>query len=245
MQTRPINGANPLSRQSKKRVRPSPETKGGVRRYLSAREFLSIANAPVLNWENADDFARLHGALEDEVNPRGFVEEMYISEIAAIVWELLRWRRLKQIKINRAYWDKLHDMLHQACIEPVESTEHDNNKSKTIRFNQGKFDHVWDLAKDWFDDEKSRKQISELLGGLEIDDLEIETSVLDNLSEEIAAIDRKITAAESRRDKTLRCIAEYRQSLAVVIKRTTDAIIEGEVVDRPAIEQRTTEKSAG
>lgn len=230
-----------MSRKNAKRVRPSQKSQGDLRRYVSAREFLSIASSPVLNWESEDDFSRVRMALEYEVGPREFIEEMYVSEAVTIVWELLRWRRLKQMKIHRAYWNKLHDMLSEQCNETVESTEHDNAKLK--RFNEEKFDRVWGLAQHLFDDEKARNKIADLLDGYEIDSVEIELSVMDSLWQELATLDHAIAAAELRRNRALRCIADYRESLASVIKRCTDAMIEGEIVTPPTIEQTTDRES--
>ena len=230
-----------MSRRSVKRARLSPASQGGLRRYVSAREFLSIANSPVLNWENCGDFDRVRGALEYEVDPRGFIEELYVGEVAMIVWELLRLRRLKQLKIDRTYWDKLRDILHKQCIAPARSKQ---DESETTRFDQEKFDRLWELAEDWFNDEKVRKQISRELNGYEIDEWELELSVMDDLSEELKALDRTISAAELRRDRALLCIAEYRDSLATKMKRSLASVIDAEANDVPRVTHKSNETSS-
>lgn len=229
-----------MPRETTKRVRLSSKSQGGLRRYVSARDFLAIANSPVLNWENSDDFDRVRGALEYEIDPRGFIEELYVGEVAVIVWELLRLRRLKQMKINGTYWEKLHDLLHEQCVESDESKE---DASETTRFDQEQFDRVWELANGWFEDEKVRKKISQELDGYEIDEAQLELSVMDDLSEELEALDRAIAGAEMRRDRALLCVAEYRASLATKIKKSIAAVIDHEAAEVPRLEDKTDEES--
>jgi hypothetical protein len=38
--------------------------------------------------ESADEFASLRTALELEIKPKGIVEQIYVDDIAAIVWEI-------------------------------------------------------------------------------------------------------------------------------------------------------------
>jgi hypothetical protein len=67
---------------------------------LSAHEFLVRVNWPVLPSEQPAEFEYLLNALEDEIRPRGFIEHMYVSEVAVFVWEILRLRRYKTIEFG-------------------------------------------------------------------------------------------------------------------------------------------------
>ncbi len=220
----------------------SRKSPGNIRRWASAREFLRIANSPVLNCESGDDFNIMRRALEYEVDPQGFVQEMYVSDIAGLVWEMLRLRRCKKERLNREYWDKLYDILKEQCTEYDEPEP--GSWVKNERVDEEKLQRLWDLADGWFTDENVRKKISELLGGYIFDDAEIEMSINQEPSELIDALDSSIAALEYRRDKALRCIAEYRYSFAAKIKESVNSIIDNKPIDVPRLEHKAAKKSA-
>lgn len=53
--------------------------------------------------ESADEFASLRTALELEIKPKGIVEQIYVDDIAPIVWEIRRLRRCKTSIINTGF----------------------------------------------------------------------------------------------------------------------------------------------
>lgn len=73
--------------------------------------------------------------------------------------------------------------------------------------------------------------------------MNLELSVLDGLSKELNALDHAITAAESRRDKALIRVAEYRASLAMKMKRSIASVIDSEAAEVPRLEDKTDKKS--
>ena len=72
---------------------------------------------PVLIAESADQFSRLRDALKDEFKPHGAVEEFMVEEIAALMWEIRRYRRAKTNILNSAYRSALENLL-SGCREP-------------------------------------------------------------------------------------------------------------------------------
>jgi len=64
-------------------------------RPLQSKELALFLKPPLLITESKEDFASLNGALEQEIEPRGIVERIYVAEIAYLVWEILRLRRCK------------------------------------------------------------------------------------------------------------------------------------------------------
>ena len=52
-----------------------------------------IPTAPLLITESKDEFDLLRDTLNEEVKPRGIIEQMYVEDIAYLVWEILRLRR--------------------------------------------------------------------------------------------------------------------------------------------------------
>jgi len=76
-------------------------------------ELTLLPKLPLLITESADEFDALRGAFEREINPRGIIEQMYVHNICAIVWEILRLRRCKVVIINAAFRSALEDLLVQ------------------------------------------------------------------------------------------------------------------------------------
>jgi hypothetical protein len=63
-------------------------------------ELVLLPKSPLLITESADDFDALRNAFEQEIKPRGIIEQMYVNDISSIVWEILRLRRCKAIIIK-------------------------------------------------------------------------------------------------------------------------------------------------
>ena len=61
-------------------------------RRTEGKEVVRLSAPPLLMSESAEEFAFLRTALELEVKPKGIVEQIYVDDIAAIVWEIRRLR---------------------------------------------------------------------------------------------------------------------------------------------------------
>jgi len=93
-------------------------------------------------------------------------------------------------------------------------------------------DEAQALAQVWFTDEAAKKRVSELLSRVELDESAIEAEAIRKPSSELELLDRMLTSLESRRNKALGCVAEYRASLAQQLRESTDRIIDGKGVLR-------------
>src|SRR5262249_25094049 len=58
-------------------------------------------------------------ALKAEIQPHGIVEDMYVAEIAIIIWEILRLRRCKMTILNAAFRQALRDLIDESGWQPV------------------------------------------------------------------------------------------------------------------------------
>ena len=65
-----------------------------------------------------------------------------------------------------------------------------------------------------------------------LDEGTIEAEAFRSRAEELERLDRMLAMAKVRRNKALRCIADYRQSLAKQVKQSTDRILDGDEVPR-------------
>jgi len=83
-------------------------------------ELALLPKSPLLITESADEFDALRNAFEQEIKPRGIIEQMYVHDISSIVWEILRLRRCKVVIINSAFRSALQNLLEQLLRQPGE-----------------------------------------------------------------------------------------------------------------------------
>ena len=140
-----------------------------------------------------DEFEALGAALRQEIEPRGIVEHMYVSETASIVSEILRFRRCKAAIINAVYGAALKNLLSRELSVDYQTAEQ--------------------LAQGWFTDDASEKQVAEILRQRQLDDFAIEAEAIRSLASELEMLDRMLTSLEGRRNRTIRFIAEDRREL--------------------------------
>src|SRR5262252_993151 len=81
-------------------------------------ELAFLPKSPLLITESADEFDALRNAFEQEIKPRGIIEQMYVHDICSIVWEILRLRRCKVVIINSAFRNALQRLLVQLLRQP-------------------------------------------------------------------------------------------------------------------------------
>ena len=130
--------------------------------------------------------------------------------------------------INSAFRSALEHLLAQLLRQPGQY-EHD------VR------DEAQDLAHAWFTDEEAKNQVSEILTRFDLDESAIEAEAIRGSSSDLELLDRMLTSLESRRNKALGCVAEYRASLAHQLRETADRIIDGKGVVR--LEDATSKRS--
>jgi hypothetical protein len=187
-----------------------------------------LPKLPLLITESADDFDSLRDAFEQEIKPRGIIEQMYVHDISAIVWEILRLRRCKMMIINSAFRSALEHLLVELLRRPGQNGYYMKDKAQA-------------LAHAWFTDQEAKKQVSETLSRFDLDESAIEAEAIRRSSADLELLDRMLTSLESRRNKALGCVAEYRASLAHQLRQTADRVIDGKGV--PRIEDATSTRS--
>src|SRR5262245_6546369 len=136
-------------------MRGGPKTTQG--RTRSARNALRHALSPPVYSdpalsEEVEALAReIAGtAFEQEIKPRGIIEQMYVHDISSIVWEILRLRRCKVVIINSAFRRALENLLGQVLRQPGQSDYDVKDEAQA-------------LAQAWFTDQEAKKQVSEIL----------------------------------------------------------------------------------
>jgi hypothetical protein len=193
-------------------------------------ELTLLPKLPLLITESADEFDALRDAFEQEIKPRGIIEQMYVHDICSIVWEILRLRRCKVVIINSAFRSALEDLLERLLREPGQLSYDGRLRIKAQA-----------LAHLWFVDKEAKKEVSEILSEFGLDESAIEAEAIRKSSSHLELLDRMLTSLESRRDKALGCVAQYRASLAHQLRESADRIIDGKGVLR--LEDAASERS--
>jgi hypothetical protein len=186
---------------------------------MRRNELTLLPKLPLLITEAADEFDALRDAFEQEIKPRGIIEHMYVHDISSIVWEILRLRRCKVVIINSAFRSALQNLLKQLLRQPGEDEYEVEDEAEA-------------LAQAWFTDQEAKKQVSEILARFDLDESAIEAEAIRSSSSDLELLDRMLTSLESRRNKALGCVAEYRASLAHRLREGADRIIDAKGVLR-------------
>jgi hypothetical protein len=170
--------------------------------------------------ESSDELASLCEQVNDEIEPTGFIERMYAGDIIALTWDILRLRRAKTGIINGAFLAALESILEQLLPREDYESVYDHERAAN------------DLAREWFENEKAETQVAALLRKFGLDECTIEAEAFRSRAEDLERLERMLALAEVRRDRALRSIADYRQSLAKQIKKSTDRILDNDDVPR-------------
>ena len=183
-------------------------------RIAEARKLASspLPEPPMLITESAEDFNRICVALNKEIRPRGIIEEMYVSDIARHTFDIVRGHRWKAAIINSEFRPALASL-----ISGLESG--------------GRQYQAETLAKNWFTDQATKKNVAELLRKFGLDESAIEAHAFQRSALDLAVLDRMIASSESRRSKALRNIAEFDLIFAQRLGASSDRIIGGKALE--------------
>ena len=191
-------------------------------------ELTLFSKPQLLITESAADFAAVNAALMEEIKPRGIIERLYVADIAALAWEILRLRRCKVATVNTAFKNALSEIVYRLADEPEMETP----------------EREWydAIVVDWFSKPKARKEVLQLLSRFRLDEFAIEAEAIRSVFSELEVLDRMLTLLESRRNKALRSIADYRDGFAKQVREVSNRVIEADPVIQ--LENRAARRSA-
>ena len=176
-----------------------------------------LPKLPLLITESADEFDALRDAFEQEIKPRGIIEQMYVHDFCSIVWEILRLRRGRAAIVNAAFRDALVHVLTECLTKPG-------------KLQLDLDDQVQTLALAWFKNEQGKKRVAKTLNESGFDEYAIEGEAIRRSSSALELLNRMLASLEARRDKALRCIGEYRDGWGRQLRELSDRMIEGQNV---------------
>jgi len=186
---------------------------------MRRNELALLPKLPLLITESAEEFDALRDAFEREIKPQGIIEQLYVHDFSAIVWEILRLRRCKAMIINAGFRNALEHLLMQLLTGPGQYEYQVQDEAKT-------------LAHAWFTEQEAKKQVSEVLSRFDLDESAVEAEAIRRSSADLELLDRMLSSLETRRNKALGCVAEYRAGLAHQLRESADRIIDAKGVLR-------------
>ena len=181
----------------------------------------------VLRTESKDEFAKLVEELNQEIKPTSFIERMYVEDVAYLVWEIIRLRRVKLATINKAFFTALKAILPEIQF-PGASGRRPDLREKADK-----------LADQWSFNPEVRGRILGLLQEAGLDESSVEAEAFRLSIDDIEKLDRALTLAEVRRDKAIRMIAEYKDSFAIRLRQSAERVLAVDNV--PGLEYRPPE----
>ena len=170
----------------------------------------------LLKSESEDEFSALVEEVNRDVQPKQFIERMYVNDIAELTWEIQRFRRVKATLLNNRFRPALASILRQILLPPgIPSV-------KTILAPD-------QLAHEWLTSQEAKERISGLLQEAELDESSVEAEAFRLAFSDLENIERLVAAAEARREKALRSVARYQKGLAGKLQRTSDRLLAADV----------------
>jgi hypothetical protein len=165
-----------------------------------------------------DELAKVREFVFKDMNPIGAIEEIYAEDVVENTFEIRVIRRLKIATATSARLEALRELLEQL----LSREDFDGDLLACQRAAE-------DLARKWFSNRKSRAFVAKLLRKYGLDESAIDAVAMRLCGEELERLDRRLTLAEFRRDKALRFIYEYRQSLGRNIRQTGPCLEHDEI----------------
>ena len=173
--------------------------------------------AVLLKGESKIEFAALVEEFNRDVQPKQFIERMYVNDIANLTWEIVRDRRIKANIINNNFHRALARILRKILSPPGSALAADTILAPDR------------LAYEWLTSQETKKRVSGLLQEAGLDESSVEAEAFRLSLPEIENIDRLLASKEARREKALRSMARYQKALAKKLQQTSDRVLAADI----------------
>ena len=168
-----------------------------------------LPQVPLLITESEEEFQEICDGVYKEIRPQGIIERIYVDEIVDIVWQIIRLKRCKAGVTNLAFHDASAKILYRLMQAGPE------------------------IAREWISNPKIAKKVEAELATYKLDSSVIIAEAIRKSACELEPIETLLASMESRRDKTLLRISQYRAEFGAVLRTTSDHLIESKVVELP------------
>ena len=201
-----------------------PETN---ERSGKAESLAFLSSATLLTGENASEYDQLVRAVAEKVKPTDIFEEIWVGDIVYLVWQTLRYRKMKTVLIEASKQQALEKLLRPFVWE-MDRPSLDAGLS--VRRSE-------DLALRYIlKEEEAVEEVDDLLktAGLTWDAVMAEACAM--RGEELQRMDNTVAASERRRNIAIDLIERRREYFAA---RLRQAAMEIEATEFRVIEDRS------
>jgi hypothetical protein len=170
---------------------------------LDDRGWAQLYEPALLRNESMDEYNFFRRAIEQQIQPKTFIEHLWASDLVDGEHEMWRLRRFKA-QIVRSKTPRALQNLLRSVRDVYESAQIDY------------------LAAKWFTNKAVRRTVSRILRDFGLDEASIDAEAFRLSIEDIAACDRRIAELERSRDRLLDRIEDHRAGLAVQVTAILD-----------------------
>jgi hypothetical protein len=183
-------------------------------RSSDGTELMLFSKPPLLITESAEEFAAVNATLMEGIQPRDIIERLYVEDFAVLVWEIRRLRRCKVAIVNIAFKHAVSHTVYHLTGQPQ----------------VGSPDREWfeAIVFDWFSKPEARNEVLQLLADYRLDEFAIEAEAIRSVFSDLEVPDKMLTLQESRRNKALHSIADYRDGFAKQVREVSNRVIEAD-----------------
>jgi hypothetical protein len=178
-----------------------------IQRYHRKRFDLSILESSLLITESKEAFSLLQRELARDILPKNIVEEIFLADVAASFWEMMRLRRCKDYIVNLAYRQAVSEVLDRVLGPPESPAE---CEARTA------------LERDWFTKAEARQEVAERLAAFQLNDGVIEAAAIRSQAGQLEMLDRMLSAQQTRLHRAFAAISSYRQAFAAQVGITVE-----------------------
>jgi hypothetical protein len=182
---------------------------------------------PLLRSESATEFLAFRKRLNKELQPTGVIEEEFLEDYAALIWEKKRLRSWRVSTIEKACGPASEDLFRQVLLNDgskLADPIHARIRART-------------LGKGWLENDPATKQeAATLLAGVGLDDSAIQAEAIGRSSDLLQYFDRSLATASGRLDRLIRMMMDYRASdFAARLRQKSSEILS----ESPAVQSTT------
>jgi hypothetical protein len=225
----------------KVRSKAKSKTKAVIPRYRGKRPSL-FAPPLLLVGEDAAEYDELHAAIRAALNPIDTVYEMFVADVVALEWEVLRWRRLKS-SLMRGYQIKaLEQFLTEKLKLPQQLADALARNVPGAVLDPARYPKAEELAKKYGRREPDVVTlVDEILADASVGIDELMAEELVERLDTIEHIDRLAAIAENRRNTMLGEIDRRRTVLGEALRRNIKEVEDAEfqVVEPTSAKRKT------
>lgn len=179
--------------------------------------FVQVMPRSMLRWEEQGDFDALLARISATLRPADMMEEMWTREVADLVWQIFRLRRMKDTLLDEASYRGLAEVLRprMSSVPRLEGVEPDKDWASRC---------LSTLVQRWAANPHAvagTVQAALAKAGLRLDAVEAKTFEL--LIDQMERFDRMTMMIERRRNAIVREIGRYRTEFSQQAQRAIDA----------------------